>query len=91
MSSIPNKNRKYDRNRQTCAIYSNEQRAEKSKARKLAKHLKLAPWDDKARAAFEALPALCKKGNVIPDRIKSPAALRREQGVTLASLKKAAA
>ncbi len=67
-----NGTKKYDRNKADCAKYSNEGRREKNKAVKIARHLKRVPWDKVARAAFEALPQLARKGNVIPEYSPMP-------------------
>lgn len=62
-----NGTKKYGRNEADCAKYKNEGRREKNKAVKIARHLSKAPWDLVARAAFEALPQIARRGNVIPE------------------------
>ena len=62
-----NGTKKYGRNKDSCARYKLENRAEKSKARKLVKHIRhLAahgrPVDPLAMKAYEAIPAIFRKG-----------------------------
>ena len=49
------KNRKWDRFKIKCTIYSNERRQEKNQKRKLRKHLKHHPRDGQAQRALEAI------------------------------------
>lgn len=57
------KNRKHGRKKISCTQYRAEGRREKSKARRLLKHLnsKWGAGDELAQAAFDALPELAKK------------------------------
>lgn len=77
-----NGNKKHSRNKIACARYRDEARAEKSKGRKLLAHVRRCPWDDVARAAYERLPVVARKV-ALPPKAKSPAAIRREKGITL--------
>ena len=77
-----NGNKKHSRNKIACARYRDEARREKAKGRRLLAHIRRCPWDDVARAAYEKLPAIARKA-ALPPKAKSPAAMRREQGVTL--------
>lgn len=70
--------RKYGRNKVWCANYRNQQQRERNKAKKLARHIRLCPWDEVARAALAKLPQSFQKGLNLPALCKSPAALRRE-------------
>lgn len=81
--------RKYDRNRVWCKAYATEGRAERSKARRIIKHLSKAPWDGCARAAFEKLPVTAKKGLALPPLAHSPAWERRMTSTTLTETKRA--
>lgn len=67
------KNRKHGRNEAFCVVYAREGRREKNKAKKLMRVLRRSPWNDSARAAYEALPVLARKGNgEVPPRSLSP-------------------
>lgn len=62
-----NGTKKYGRNKSSCDRYKLENRAEKSKARKLVKHIRYLaahgrPEDALAMKAYEAIPAVFKKG-----------------------------
>lgn len=50
------KGRKVGRSKIACNTYRLQEKREKSKARKLLKHLARVPDDEKAQAAFAALP-----------------------------------
>jgi len=53
---------KADRNKRDCATYTANKTAEKSKARKLIKHMKRYGFNDpSATTAYDALPASVKK------------------------------
>lgn len=88
-ASKTKKQRKFDRNKLTCARYAAEGRREKSHAKRLADHLTKSPWDGVARKAFEALSLTITKNYDVPKYGKSPVVLRREQGTTLTAEKKA--
>lgn len=81
--------RKYDRNRVWCKAYAADGRAERSKARRIIKHLSKAPWDGCARAAFEKLSVTAKKGLFLPPLAHSPVWERHMNGTTLAETKRA--
>jgi len=83
--------RKYDRNRMWCKAYRDAGRAEKAKAIRLIKHLSRVPWDGCARAAFDRLPVLARGKLTLPPLAKSPAKMRKEQGITLSGQMKLAA
>lgn len=67
-----NGNKTHGRNKADCAKYANEGRLEKNKAVKLARHIKRVPWDLTARAAFDALPVLAKRGHELPKVVSKP-------------------
>ena len=62
MSKGRNGNKKLDRNKRDCERYRLENRHEKSKARKLVKHLRHRPDDIEAAKAYAALPDFAKVG-----------------------------
>lgn len=62
-----NGTKKYGRNKRDCERYKLENRAEKSKARKLVKHIRFLaangrPADLLAMKAYAAIPDIFKKG-----------------------------
>jgi hypothetical protein len=54
------KGRKIGRNKASCEQYRREEKREKSKARRLLKHLRFQPDDARAKTAFDALPGHIK-------------------------------
>ena len=74
-----------------CASYRNQERAEKSKARRLIRHLWRCPWDGVARAAFDRIPATARKGLTLPPLAHSPSDERKRLGITLTETKHRAA
>lgn len=56
-----NGNKKHGRNKADCTRYTNENRHEKSHARRLTKHLLVFPGDAVAKLAYAALPPFVQK------------------------------
>lgn len=65
-------------------------RQEANKARRIARHIKRAPWDACARDAFKRLPAAATERHALPPVSVSPSADRAKRGVTLTAMKRAA-
>lgn len=80
------KSKKHGRNASACRAYRSSGRRERNKARRIAAHLKSAPWDDCARAAYDALPVSARKLFSAPPSAPSPAEVRRANGVTLTQM-----
>lgn len=69
------KNRKHGRNKESCNLYRQQNRRERNKARRLARHLRHHPTDNTARAALRGLPmdgALTPSGVTYPHEPQSP-------------------
>ena len=72
-----------------CAAYRGRQQRERNRAPALLAHIRRAPWDAAARAAYAKLPKAFREE--LPGVAVSPAAQRKADGVTLSAIRRGVA